>query len=48
MEETLQLLTNSSHNSLLLVDELGRGTSTFDGFSIATSVLKYILKSDAT
>ena len=45
MEETLHLIQHSSHNSLLLIDELGRGTSTFDGFSIATSVLKYIIKS---
>jgi hypothetical protein len=45
MEETLHLLENSTHNSLLLIDELGRGTSTFDGFSIATSVLKHIIQS---
>lgn len=43
MEETLNIAKYGSMNSLAIVDELGRGTSTFDGVSIAYSVLKYIL-----
>jgi len=43
MEETLNILKYGTMNSLAIVDELGRGTSTFDGVSIAYSVLKHIL-----
>lgn len=43
MEETSNILKYGSKNSLAIVDELGRGTSTFDGVSIAYAVLNHIL-----
>ena len=42
MEETLNIVKNGTVNSIAILDELGRGTSTFDGIAIAYSVLKYI------
>jgi len=42
MEETLNILRYATRNSLVIIDELGRGTSTFDGISIAYSVLRYL------
>ena len=42
MSEVANILHNASANSLLILDEIGRGTSTFDGLSIAWSVLEYI------
>ena len=42
MSEVANILHNASENSLLILDEIGRGTSTFDGLSIAWSVLEYI------
>ena len=41
MTEVAQLLKNATSRSLLILDEIGRGTSTYDGMSIARSVLEY-------
>mmetsp|Transcript_43145 Transcript_43145/g.41491 ORF Transcript_43145/g.41491 Transcript_43145/m.41491 type:complete len:147 (-) Transcript_43145:52-492(-) len=43
MEETKQILQAASFKSLAILDELGRGTSTFDGYSIAHAVLKFLV-----
>ena len=42
MTEIAYILNNATPNSLLILDEVGRGTSTFDGLSIAWSVVEYI------
>jgi DNA mismatch repair protein MutS len=42
MNEAANILNNASSKSLLLLDEIGRGTSTFDGMSIAWSMSEYI------
>jgi DNA mismatch repair protein MutS len=44
MNEVAYMLKNSTKKSLLIFDEIGRGTSTFDGMSIAQAVLEYVTK----
>ena len=42
MNEANNALSNASKNSLILFDELGRGTATFDGMALAQSIIEYI------
>ena len=47
MNETANILNNASRRSLILLDEVGRGTSTFDGLSIAWSLVEYLHGTEA-
>ena len=42
MSEVAEILKNATEKSLLILDEIGRGTSTFDGMSIARAVLEFV------
>ncbi len=47
MNETANILNNHSERSLIILDEIGRGTSTYDGLSIAWAVIEHLHQNEA-
>ncbi|QQR49281.1 DNA mismatch repair protein MutS [bacterium] len=48
MEETATICTQATKNSLVILDEVGRGTSTFDGIALAQAIIEHLVKNIGT